>query len=85
MILVMENLPFLTKPNEPSRNDRAPPSENEWPVRQEMLEQQPRYIEVPAKPDVFESIRANPMALILIGIIVGVIIANMRPVVIQPK
>ena len=39
----------------------------------------------PAKPDVFESLKANPMGLILLGIIIGVLIANMRPVVIQPK
>jgi hypothetical protein len=39
----------------------------------------------PPRNDVFESLRANPMGLILLGIIVGVIIANMRPVVIQPK
>jgi hypothetical protein len=79
----MENLPFLTKPAEQSRNDPGPQSENEWP------QQPPRYIEQqmapPPRNDVFESLRANPMGLILIGIIVGVIIANMRPVVIQPK
>jgi hypothetical protein len=39
----------------------------------------------PQRSDMFESLRANPMGLILLGIIVGVIIANMRPVVIQPK
>jgi hypothetical protein len=39
----------------------------------------------PQRSDVFESLRTNPMGLILLGIIVGVIIANMRPVVIQPK
>jgi len=81
----MENLPFLAKPGEQSRNDPGPQSENEWPQQPP-----PRYVEQqmappPVRQDVFESLRANPMGLILIGIIVGVIIANMRPVVIQPK
>ena len=33
----------------------------------------------------FDTMKANPMGLILLGVIVGVLIANMRPVVIQPK
>ena len=38
---------------------------------------------LPQKQDVFDSLKANPMSLILLGIIIGVLIANMRPVVIK--
>jgi hypothetical protein len=37
----------------------------------------------PPKPNLYESIKDNPMALILIGIIIGAILVNMRPVVIK--
>lgn len=35
------------------------------------------------KPDVLESLKGNPMALILLGIIIGALLVNMRPVVIK--
>jgi hypothetical protein len=35
------------------------------------------------KPDVFESLKGNPMALVLLGIIIGALLVNMRPVVIK--
>jgi hypothetical protein len=82
MIVQMENLPFLSKGQEPQlRNDR-PQSESEWPQQQTRFE--PVYAE-PHKPDVLESLKANPMGLILLGLIIGILLANMRPVVIQPK
>jgi hypothetical protein len=34
---------------------------------------------------VFEALKANPMSLILLGIVIGVLLANMRPVIIQSK
>ena len=80
----MENLPFLTKSGEPQlRNDR-PQSENEWPQQQQQARFETVYAEQP-KPDVLESLKANPMGLILLGLIIGILLANMRPVVIQPK
>jgi hypothetical protein len=35
------------------------------------------------RPDVFESLKANPMALVLRGIVIGALLVNMRPVVIK--
>ena len=71
----MENLPFLTNgqtSDQPSlRNDRPPPSENEWPRVQ------------PEQRDALDFLRTNPMGLVLLGIVIGVLLANMRPVIIQ--
>lgn len=83
--IVMENLPFL-KQNEPQ--SRNAPSESEWPQRPP-----PHYLQdddprgtmdiAPPKADVFESLKGNPMALVLLGIIIGALLVNMRPVVIK--
>ena len=70
----MDSLPFLAKTED--RNAR-PQSENDW-------EPPPRFADKP-RLDMFDTMKANPMGLILLGVIVGVLIANMRPVVIQPK
>jgi hypothetical protein len=35
------------------------------------------------KADVFDSLKANPMALVLLGIVIGALLVNMRPVVIK--
>jgi hypothetical protein len=37
------------------------------------------------KKDPFEAFKENQIGLILLGIVIGVIIANMRPVVFQAK
>lgn len=37
------------------------------------------------KKDPFESFKENQIGLILLGIVIGVIIANMRPVIFQAK
>ena len=84
--IVMENLPFL-KQNEPQ--SRNAPSESDWPQRP-----QPRYMQEEDEPrgpidiavpkaDVLDSIKGNPMALVLLGIIIGALLVNMRPVVIK--
>ena len=81
-IVVMENLPFL-KQNEPQ--SRNAPSESDWPQRPPphyMQDDEPRDIAVP-KADVLESLKGNPMALVLLGIIIGALLVNMRPVVIK--
>jgi hypothetical protein len=85
-IVVMENLPFL-KQNEPQ--SRNAPSESDWPQRPPphyMQDDEPRGamdMAVPPKGDVFESLKANPMALVLLGIVIGALLVNMRPVVIK--
>jgi len=82
-VVVMENLPFL-KQNEPQ--SRNAPSESDWPQRPPphyMQDDEPRDIAVAPKGDVFESLKGNPMALVLLGIIIGALLVNMRPVVIK--
>jgi hypothetical protein len=86
-----ENLPFLTGNAEhPSRSGR-PQSENEWPAREE---QQPSNFQPMAmmsdepktKMDLGDFFKnTNPMAILLLGIVIGVIVVSMRPIVIQPK
>jgi hypothetical protein len=39
----------------------------------------------PEKKNPFESFKENQIGLILLGIVIGVIIANMRPVIFQAK
>jgi hypothetical protein len=75
----MENLPFL-KQNEPQ--SRNAPSESEWPQQQQQRYMQ-EDVAVAPKADVFESLKGNPMALVLLGIIIGALLVNMRPVVIK--
>jgi hypothetical protein len=83
-VVVMENLPFL-KQNEPQ--SRNAPSESEWPQQQQqqryMQDDEPRDVATAPKADVFESLKGNPMALVLLGIIIGALLVNMRPVVIK--
>jgi len=85
-----ENLPFLTgNPEHPSRSAR-PQSESEWPAREDqppsnfqpmMMHDEPR-----SKVDLGDFFKnTNPMAILLLGIVIGVIVVSMRPIVIQPK
>jgi hypothetical protein len=80
--VVMENLPFL-KQNEPQ--SRNAPSESEWPQQQQQryMQEEARDVATAPKADVFESLKGNPMALVLLGIIIGALLVNMRPVVIK--
>lgn len=49
-----------------------------------MQDDEPRGIDIAVpKADVFESLKANPMALVLLGIVIGALLVNMRPVVIK--
>ena len=84
---VMENLPFL-KQNEPQ--SRNAPSESDWPQRppprymQEEDDEPRGHVDIAVpKADVLDSIKGNPMALVLLGIIIGALLVNMRPVVIK--
>ena len=79
--IVMDNLPFLSQSQSQSRSEvQQQPDESEWQAEQPTLQ---RYISPPSKPDLLDSIKSNPMALILIGIIVGAMLMNMRPVIIK--
>ena len=84
-----ENLPFLTGNAEhPSRSAR-PQSESEWPARDEPPSNfQPMVMhdEPKSKVDLGDLFKnTNPMAILLLGIVIGVIVVSMRPIVIQPK
>lgn len=65
--------PFLSK------NDPSPENEDEWPSQPPP---QQHFIPRTSQPDIFDQLKSNPMALVLIGIIIGAILVNMRPVVI---
>ena len=79
-VVTMENLPFL-KQNEPQ--SRNAPSESDWPQPQRYMQEEVRDLATAPKADVFESLKGNPMALVLLGIIIGALLVNMRPVVIK--
>jgi hypothetical protein len=85
-----ENLPFLTGNAEPQLRSARPQSESEWPARDDppsnfqpmaVMHDEPR-----SKVDLGDFFKnTNPMAILLLGIVIGVIVVSMRPIVIQPK
>ena len=79
----MEPLPFLSKNEEPQSRSHQE-EVNEWPAQRER-EPQPMFMPMPSQKqnmmDVFRG--ANPMAILLLGIVIGVIVVSMRPIVIQ--
>ena len=84
----MDNLPFLTKNTESqSRNAPPPLPENEWPSHDSPRRFEPMYTmdNSQQKKDIFESFKENQIGLILLGIVIGFLLANMRPVVFQAK
>lgn len=82
VVTTMENLPFL-KQNDREPPSRNAPSESDWPQHQRYVPQQEDVAIAGPRPDVFESLKANPMALVLLGIVIGALLVNMRPVVIK--
>jgi hypothetical protein len=85
---VMENRPFLANP-EPSSSRNAPlpdpePIQRPWtPERQfypQVVEMEPPR----QKSDPFAMFKENNIGLILLGIVIGVIIMNMRPIIVNP-
>jgi hypothetical protein len=91
----MENLPFLSQNPEPSsRSVQPPPPEHEprvraWTPQQDFEEAVPPRRFVPAfeqtrQQNIFDSLKDNHVALILIGIVIGVLIMNMRPIIVNP-
>jgi hypothetical protein len=87
-LTVMENLPFLSKGGEPlpSRSVPPPRAESEVP---EYEEPQQRFYPAWPQPvphqSAFDALKENHIALILIGIVIGVLVVSMRPIVINPK
>jgi hypothetical protein len=41
--------------------------------------------DAPPSKSPFDALKENHMALILLGIVIGVIIMNMRPIIVNPK
>jgi len=85
----MDNLPFLTKNNteSQSRNAPQPLPENEWVSHDSPRRFEPMYTtdNSQQKKDIFESFKENQIGLILLGMVIGFLLANMRPVVFQAK
>ena len=73
----MDRPPFLSKSDPSPENEEDP-----WP--QQPHPQQPVFVQAQRQPDIFEQLKMNPMALVVIGIIIGAFLVNMRPVVIKP-
>ena len=78
----MENLPFL-KQNDREPQSRNAPSESDWPREPQYVQREDMAPLAQPRADVFESLKANPMALVLLGIVIGALLVNMRPVVIK--
>ena len=93
-VKTMENLPFLSKSEPPSRSAQLPPPESAMPENRgaswDQLEEEEirpnRYMFAPPpleKKDPFAALKENHVALILLGIVIGVIIMNMRPIIVN--
>ena len=90
----MENLPFLSQNPEPSSRNVQPPepeprAPRAWTPQQDFDDQPPprRFVsafEQPRQQNVIDSLKDNHVALILIGIVIGVLIMNMRPIIVNP-
>jgi hypothetical protein len=72
--------PFLSSKN-------AEPESNEWPARQTPEPVfRPQLLQLPQeKENPIDKLKSNPIILgILIGLVIGVVLTNMRPVIINP-
>ena len=83
----MDNRPsFLSSKNDPSAASLENDQVEQMYVPQQ---QQQHYVErkdVEKKDDPFEKLKNNPLVLgLLVGIVIGIILTNMRPVIINPK
>jgi hypothetical protein len=81
----MENLPFLSKSDQPSQSRNGPPSESDWPVQEQPRPMFQRDLETPQKDPLEFLKNTNPVGLILLGIVIGVLIVSMRPIVVQGR
>jgi hypothetical protein len=82
IIVAMENLPFLSNDVQSQlRSDHQP--ESDWPEPPPQPPDRVFSVQNRAK-DPFEFIKeVNPIGLILIGIVIGVMMISMRPIVVQ--
>jgi len=84
----MENLPFLSK-SAPLPPPAASEPDNRGAAWDQPEEEEPRvnrYMFAPPpleKKDPFAALKENHVALILLGIVIGVIIMNMRPIIVN--
>jgi hypothetical protein len=67
--------PFLSK-SDPSNLQESEEWQDPPPYQRSQLIEHP-------KPSFVDGLKDNPMALVLIGIIIGAILVNMRPLVIK--
>ena len=79
-VTTMENLPFLSKSDQPSQSRNGPPSESEWPIQDPP---RPMFHSEPQKDPLEFLKNTNPVGLILLGIVIGVLIVSMRPIIVQ--
>jgi hypothetical protein len=85
----MENRPFLSNPEPSSRNVPLPESEpvrEVWTPQPDFEPPQRQFYAEPPRPksDPFAMFKENNIGLILLGIVIGVIIMNMRPIIVNP-
>jgi hypothetical protein len=85
----MENLPFLSKGGEPLPSRSAPPlpqqAESEYGGDEPQQRFYPAWPQPQVRQGAFDSLKDNHIALILIGIVIGVLIMNMRPpIIVKP-
>jgi hypothetical protein len=70
----MDNLPFLSQQQQQQPGldeaEEHPHQQQQWPSR-------------PKSETTLDYLKSNPMAILLIGVIVGALLMNMRPVVIK--
>jgi hypothetical protein len=75
----MDNLPFLSQSQQQQSGPLPQISESDEPQWRQAYPASPP----PSRPDMLDSIKSNPMALVLVGIVIGAILMNMRPVIIK--
>jgi len=67
----------------PSFLSKSADEQNEWPARSQTPH--PVQIATPSA-DPVDKLKNNPLVIgILLGIVIGIILTNMRPVIINPK
>ena len=69
----MENLPFLQQTDPRPEPPPPPPPEEEWSLPQPIA----------AQPEGGFLKNINPLTILLIGIVIGVIVVSMRPIIVQ--
>jgi len=68
----------------PSFLSKSEDEQNEWPVRSQTPH--PVQMATPTIGDPVDKLKNNPVVIgILLGIVIGIILSNMRPVIINPK